>query len=174
MRKTIFISIFMFLLLSCETYQTQKNDSKIFNDEDNSWTMKNLTQNREMSQYELGGHFWCSLRPFGNEQDKYNGEKKVRDFIWKNWTEKKLGYIKISCGGIDTSDTSHYFIEPNEKGEWIVAVRTLYKHSISEYDNRPITDSVAVSIKQDKTKENKKIVLKSSDDKIIREIPFYY
>ncbi len=157
--------------MSCKTDQ-----SEVFLDKDNGWTTKSITQNRDMTQYEQRGHFWCSRIPFGNEQDRFNGEKQVRDFIWRNWSEKKRGYIKISCGGTDTSNTIHYFIEPNEKEEWIIKIIGIYKHAMPKHDNMPIQFSIAVTVENAKDKnksDNEIIILKSADDRIVGTIPNY-
>mgnify|MGYP006919286041 CR=1 FL=1 len=47
-------------------------------------------------------------------------EKKQREFVWSHWQNKKRGYISSSISGIDFHNTEHIFIEPNEKGEWLI------------------------------------------------------
>lgn len=139
-------------------------------------TTPNITQERNMNDYDQGGHFYCRTRSsgaFGNENDKLEGEKKVRDFIWQHLTEKKRGYIQLSCPGTDTGNTTHYFIEPTEKGEWNVIVRHLYSSS----DNKTaLKDSVSNSFERIESKDNKEwqIVLKSADNEVVQKLPFYW
>ena len=128
-----------------------------------------------MAEYDQGGHFWCRTRisgKFGNETDKLEGEKKVRDFIWQNWTEKKLGYIVISCPGIDTQNTSHYFIEPNEKGVWKITSKHFYQSSDDKFT---INESVFYSIERVENEEKGEwyLALKSSNGEIDQTIPLY-
>lgn len=121
--------------------------------------------------------FGVRARPFGNEGDRLAGEKKVRDFVWQHWTEKKRGYIKISCGHIDTSGTIHYFVEPNEKGEWSVAIRSLYKHDLPKYNKQPIKDITAVSVERIENKadgnSNWTLIFKTIDGEIVEKFPFF-
>lgn len=112
--------------------------SKIFEGNDNEWTTKDITQNRDLTQYEQGNHFYCNRSPKG---ENGIGEKKVCDFILQHLNEKRRGYIKISCDGVDTSHTSHIFVEPDEKGEWNILVRTVGQHAIKEYSNDEIGNS---------------------------------
>lgn len=169
----LFVLIILLFCISCSSKPTKP---EIFQGRDNEWTTSDITQNRDISQYEQGGHFWCRMRPYGNEENPLNGEEKVRNFIWQHWTEKKRGYIKISCGGVDTSSTTHYFIEPNEKGEWIIATRNLFKHALPEYDNQPIKDDVAVSVEKvesDKNKSDWTLILKANDGEILDKLPMF-
>jgi hypothetical protein len=168
--KILFLSI---ILLNYSCSSNSKPTSEVFSGNDNEWTTKDITQSRDITQYEQGGHFWCSLRPNGNEEDRFNGEKKVRDFIWQHWTKKKRGYIKISCGGVDTSSTTHYFIEPSENGVWNVARRHIF---IDSEDKRTIFDDfVTVGHSEaESEKDNWRLILKTKDGKTFETIPQYY
>ncbi len=145
---------------------------EIFQGNDREWTTKDITQNRDIKQYDQGGHFWCRWRPYGNEEDRLNGEKKVRDFIWQHSIEKKRGYIKLSCGGIDTSSTTHYFIEPNEKGELNVVRRLISRQS----DDRFIRKDEELSVERvenERDKSNWSLVYKSKDGEVVDKEPVF-
>lgn len=168
--KILFLSI---ILISFSCSSISNPSSKIFQGTDNEWTTRDITQGRDMTQYELGSHFWCRTRPYGNEQDRLNGEKEVRDFIWQNWTEKKRGYIKFTCGGTDTSSTIHFFIEPNEKGEWTVARRRIFQNSENE---KTIKDDVLVSIERiepENTDTEWTLISRNKTGEIIERLPIY-
>ena len=158
--KIIFLFVILFNV-SC---------SPVFKGKDNEWTTGDITQNREMSEYEQGGHFWCSTRPYGNEEDRINGEKKVRNFIWKHWTEKKRGYIKMTCGQTDTSQTIHYFIELDEKGKWSIARRNIFNNLQNE---KTITDDfVTVERAEAKNEEDYwKLIFKAKNGKNLDRLP---
>lgn len=151
--KMLFLSVILFSV-SC---------SSVYQGKDNEWTTAHITQGRDMTQYEQGGHFWCSTRPYGNEEDRLHGEKKVRDFIWQHWTEKKRGYIKMTCGQTDTSETTHYFVEPDDKGAWITERRNIF--SKSEND-KTITDDF-VTVEHSKVDDiNWKILFKKDGESV--------
>ncbi len=112
-------------------------EPEIIRKDDWELTFEGITQKRDMSQYKQGAHFVCCR--FIPPSDRTNisvDEKTVRDFVWKHWTEKKRGYIRLSYLGADNSWTTHYFIEPDKNGEWIVLWKYLYKHTMPEY-NQP-------------------------------------
>ena len=165
--------IFVFIFAGCEPKQ---NRSESFFDEDGALTVKDITQNREMQQYAQGGNCWCRSRftgTFGNDPDRLEGEKKVRDFIWQHWVEKKRGYIKLSCAGTDVSNTTHYFIEPNEKGEWNIIGRYIFRASDDKITR---DDSVYNLIERVENKEKGYcvLVLKSLNEELPDKLPRDY
>lgn len=168
---TLTFLLIVFALSSCKN----DLDSDVIYGINSGLTTKNITQSRNMAYYEQGGHFYCSTRfsgAFGNETDKLEGEKKVRDFIWQHLTEKKRGYIRLSCPGTDTGNTTHYFIEPNEKGEWNVIGRNIYQ---SSNNKTSLKDNIFNSFERTESKDNKdwQIVLKSADNEYVQKLPFY-
>lgn len=98
---------------------------------------KDVTQDRDIAQYDQGGHFICCRAT--DETGIKIEEKTVRDFIWQHWVENKKGYIKLSYIGADNSNTTHYFIEPNENNEWTVNWKVISEHSLPEY-TQPIKE----------------------------------
>jgi hypothetical protein len=166
---TFFLLVFVFA--SCKTNQT----AEVFQDKDRAWTTKDITQNRDLTQYEQGGLFWGRTRfggTFGNEKDKLEGEKKVRDFIWQHWIEKKRGYIKFNFANTDTSSTTHYFIEPNEKGDWIIVRKTIFQLSDGKFEQN---EDALNSVERLENKANGDwfLVSKSSNGEIIERLPVY-
>ncbi len=164
-------SMLVFVFASCKT----DSASEVFFDADGALTTKNITQNRDMTQYKQGGHFYCrtrSTRIFGNEKDKLEGEKKVRDFIWEHLIEKKRGYIRLSCPGTDTSNTTHYFIESNENGERNVARRNIFQASDNKITRN---ESFLNSFERVENKETGDwfLVSKSANGEIIERLPIY-
>ena len=163
--------IFAFVFGGCKISQTPE----VFQDNDRAWTTKDIAQNRDLTQYELGGLFWSRNRSsgvFGNEKDKLEGEKKVRDFIWRHWADKKRGYIKFNHANTDTSKTTHYFIEPNEKGEWIVVRKGIFQSSDGKFEQN---EDFLSLIERVGNKENEDwfLVSKSPSGEIIERLPIY-
>lgn len=140
----LFFLVICFVCTACENYQ----NSKFFQDNDGVFTTEEVTKSRDLTQYEQGGLFWGRTRfsgKFGNEPDRLDGEKKVRNFIWQHWTEKKRGYIKFIFADTDTSHTTHYFIEPNEKGEWIVSKKGIHQLSNGKFN---LTEDILNSVER--------------------------
>jgi hypothetical protein len=136
-------------------------------------TYKDLAQDRNLANYDDGGHFDC--QDINYSPEKLSPEKllfpcdgaKIRDFIWQHWTEKKRGYLRESSDGIDHRATSHWFIEPNKENQWSVNKRTVYCGvggcSINDWPQAILMEQI-----EDKDKSDKWIlVLKSSKGKII-------
>lgn len=83
-----------------------------------------ILKNRNLSEYEAGGRFsTCN----GVEDRIYekcvNVIEQAREFIWQHWKEKKRGYIVYDFTGVDTMNEFHFFIEPDESGNWRVVQR---------------------------------------------------
>jgi hypothetical protein len=138
-RSTVFFVPFVLLLFSCGQ-QVSKMDPEPKPSE--------FLEGRNLAEYDAGGSFWCHLRSnegTGNEGDPMRGERTVRDFIWQHWTEKRKGYIIFNCGGIDTSYTSHSFIEPNANGDWVVHDRSVSRQSDG---TKAMTSSDMTSVKK--------------------------
>lgn len=170
MKVSVFV-LSLFIFANCIPYQS----SEVFHDNERAWTTKNITQNRNMTEYDQGGLFWSSTRygeTFGNLKDRLEGEKKVRDFIWQHWLEKKRGYIKFNHARTDTSTTTHYFIEPDEKGEWIVVRKKIFQQSDGKFEQR---EDFLSSLERVGNKENGDwfLISKSGNGEIIEKLPIY-
>lgn len=161
--STILLFASILLAFSC----SQKLDT--FLTDDGTVTSNGVTQHRDMSQYEQAGNFYSKW----HGPDTENGEKTVRDFIWRHWIEKNQGYIKMTSVGVDTRETTHFFIEPDENGRWQIARRVLYFHYDPEYNNVRTTDDIVTVDRNDSTAEDRdwQIVFKFKDGSILNSIP---
>jgi hypothetical protein len=137
----------------------------------------NITQSRDLSQYEQGGYFDCrGFRLKSEVGDKCN-EDEVRNFIWQNWMNKKRAYVRVTYNSVDATSTSHIFIEPNGKGEWRVAWRIVRWHAIPELNNliHDILGIVAVEQIKDKPEKGKwGLIFKDKSGKTLQKIPYFY
>jgi len=143
--KILFISIVLFCV-SC-TYNPEN-----FRVDKEEIALKDITKNRDMSQYDQGGDLFCCRAD--DSKNIKNEEKAVRDFIWQHWTEKRKGYIKLTYVDTDSSHTTYYLIEPDKNGEWVVLWKKLYQHAIPQYDNQPIKDGFG-TVEQIESKKRK-------------------
>ena len=168
------ISVFVFLMLvfvlaSCETKQTPAEKLE----KAEALAIKNAIADRDLTQYEQGAVFTCRTRfRNGNEKDHLAGEKKVRDFIWRHWTEKKRGYVILNCPGTDTTITTHYFIEPNEAGAWRIVRSSISQTSddriVPREDNIDLVERV-----ENQTDEDWTLLLKTASGEIVEKLPLY-
>ncbi|HLM61394.1 MAG TPA: hypothetical protein VK308_11365 [Pyrinomonadaceae bacterium] len=135
---------------------------------DGEFTVENITQERDMSQYKQGGHTDC--RRFKCNQ------RKTLDFIWKHWTKKKRGYVRITHSADHVAWTDHIFIEPNEKGEWNIAWRLVRKQDPmqSTYWLDDIVGIVSVVHIRRNSKHGKydELLFKNKDGETIRTFSF--
>ena len=86
--------------------------------------------------------------------------------------EKKRGYIRLSCPGTDTSNTTHYFIESNEKGEWNIVRRHIFRASDDKITQN---EDFLNAVERVENKENGDwfLVSKSANGEIIERLPIY-
>lgn len=131
-------------------------------------TTKNISQGRNLKQYEQGGNFDCRE---WSSRDKLSFEcnlNRVRDFIWQNWMNKTKGYIRVSSDSRDSSNTSHIFIEPNKKGKWSITWRIV---------SNEITDVLGIiSVERVENKPSKgewALVFKNKSSKIEKTMPYF-
>ena len=80
-----------------------------------------IKQNRDLSLYELNGGGSLCNEDKSIETRKCEADlEKSRKLIWKNWNTKKQSYFIVN-------GKYHLFIEPDEKGEWHIAVRSVFR-----------------------------------------------
>ena len=159
--KLTFLLMILFGI-SCSYTKTEK----VVQDVSGEVSIIGITQNRNMTEYDKGGHFYCNRWYRTANNDGKLGEKKVCDFISQHLIQKKRGYIRISCNGIDMSNTFHIFVEPNEENDWKVIARNIFNHMETEGTYGQVTDSEFVSVEcnEDKSKKGEwKIVFISKD-----------
>jgi hypothetical protein len=99
-------------------------------------TTENIADGRDLSGYEEGGYFDCrSWRPKDSPTGECD-EETVRDFIWKHWTGKTKGYVRITYNSVDATSTSHIFVESGSDGKQRVTWRIVRAHAIPELNNK--------------------------------------
>ena len=116
--------------------QKKKPKAQLFLLEKGELTSKTITQGRKISEYDQGGYFDCREQAPGDDPCGECDEKKIRDFIWQHWTNKKRGYVRVTYNSVDSLNTSHIFIEPNANGAWKIEWRIARFHVIPELNNR--------------------------------------
>lgn len=86
-------------------------------------TTENIIEERNIKNYNQGGHFYCKHSFNEKMNPDQLGEKKVCDFVNEHLKAKRLGYIRITCNGADVTNTFHIFIKPNRAGQWKIFQR---------------------------------------------------
>jgi len=81
-------------------------------------------QDRNLSEYAFGGRF-TNLSEKTKFEMLHSAEAFdfARNFILKNWKEKKRAYIIYEFNGVDMGSDIYYFIEPDENRVWRVVER---------------------------------------------------
>lgn len=80
--------------------------------------MKSQAAKRRLDEYEKLGPLCHELIHYGAEQDI---ERRVKDFIWQHWKEKRRGFVIVTFHSIEGEpSTSFMFIEPDAEGRWHV------------------------------------------------------
>ncbi len=168
-----------------EKQGNQQNDNEevketkveVISGENNELTTKDLTQNRDLNQYDQGGHFDCRGLIAKNESRVQCNENKIRDFIWQHWTKKKRGYIRVTYNSVDATSTSHIFIEPNEKSEWQITWKIARLHAMPKY-NSLLTDILGITsverIKDEPEKGKWALMFKNKSGSIVQTFPHFY
>lgn len=145
---------------------TKETKSKVFSP-DNTLIPKSIIQSRRIDDYSDGGAFRCGIFGNSNECDY----RKIRQFIWKCWTEKTLGYTTINFTTVDAFSTEHIFIERNRANQWQIVRRMQRSHAllkINKIEDLP----VAVSIERTEDKKQKDewtLTLKNKFGKVVGE-----
>ena len=154
-----------------------KNDSlkikkvEIIFGENGEATIKDITQKRNMTQYEQGGNFDCRTYIFNGKRGECD-KNKFRDFIWQNWFEKKRAYVRVTENSPDVGGTFHYFIEPDKNGEWSIIRRLVRWHALPPGIREIVDFPKVFSVEQIKDKTNKEnwtLVFKDKAGKISSE-----
>jgi len=126
-------------------------------------TIENITEGRDMSQYEQDVHYDC-------RQFKCN-RQKFRNFIWQHWVKKKRGYTKVTYKP-HFERTNHIFIEPNKQGEWKITSRSVSNEPLQ--NGNTVMDAVGINtVERIKIKSKKiewELIFKNKDGEIIQKI----
>lgn len=123
-------------------------------------TDEEIFQGRDISQYNKADT---------SKSGSYKStQKKMRNFIWKQWQNKKRGYIENRLAGIDAGQTDHIFIEPDEEGKWKVVWKIVRWQSPGGED---ITDLAGINtVEQVEAKSNKsgwKLIFKDKTGEVV-------
>jgi hypothetical protein len=70
---------------------------------------------RNLSKYDDGGTYDIPYRP---RADMLRREGQVRDFVWREWRNRRRGRITAAERWIDAGRTLHLIIEPGTAGQW--------------------------------------------------------
>ena len=93
------------------------------------WNCGSIMQNsssdqmkaRNLNLYERAGPYTLGLNI--DTPSRANMEAEVRDFLWQHWHQHRLGYVVvISYTKEGEPNTASYFIEPDSRGIWRVAI----------------------------------------------------
>ncbi len=137
-------------------------------------TTKDIAQRRDLTAYDEGGHLDCGNWGAKNKSKDICDEKKLRDFIWRHWTEKTAGYIRITYDGTDAKSTSHIFIEPDRNDRWRIVWRIVRRHNMPQYNNQITDIGKIVTVEHIENKPVKgewALVFKDEFGDIIQKIP---
>lgn len=120
-----------------------------------------ILQGRDLSLYDKADTNKCSTQTCR--------DKKMREFVWQHWKNKKRGYVFERRQGIDLSVTTHIFIEPNEQGEWIITWKVATNHAVLGND---ISETLGiVSVKQILSKNGRfKLELKNKNGETLQTL----
>lgn len=125
---------------------------------ENKITIKEISQGRDLSQYERAETSAC--------QTYKCVERKMRNFIWEHWKNKKRGYITHRVNGIDVSFTDHVFVESMENGNWRILWR-VERYQSSDIVEAYIDDYVdIISVK----KEGRELVFKNDVGEVVKTL----
>jgi hypothetical protein len=92
---------------------------------DGELTTANVAQGRDLKLYENGGHVDCTHSFEKKWQVPSDCEQKVRMFVWLHWKDHRRGYIRTSGNSVDSTTTSHIFVEPATDGKWVIIIRNV-------------------------------------------------
>jgi len=81
-----------------------------------------LQQPRDLSLYDKAGPYVISLNLDAQSRDKM--ESDAREFLWSHWHQRRLGHVMVTQYSKEGEpSTSSYFVEPDQKGIWHIAVK---------------------------------------------------
>jgi hypothetical protein len=78
---------------------------------------------RNLAAYDKSGPYSIDNEPPFEKREKMAGE--IRGFLWEHWKEQRLGLVKATFFSIEGDHTSSsFFVEPDAKGRWRIAVES--------------------------------------------------
>jgi len=79
---------------------------------------------RKLTDYDRAGPYVLSEAERITE-DAALIEASIRDFLWRHWTQHRLGFmivVRSGTEGLPSRET--YFVEPDERGKWRIVSET--------------------------------------------------
>lgn len=150
----------------------------------------NRLAQRNLDLYERAGPFTLDLDL--DSQSRTNTEAEIREFLWKHWHQRRLGHLVATWYSKEGEpSTSAYFVEPDEKGIWHIAItinRTLVERTGSkrqlqntiEYDAYSIERvdvskgtlgrSIAIPEGETRSPQSYRLRLKDKHEEVLTEI----
>ena len=80
---------------------------------------------RDLTKYQNGGTFDFRWSVTGEARSKMASE--LRDFVWQQWTQKRLAHVAATYYTIEGDPTTYnFFVEPDANQSW---------HVVAEYES---------------------------------------
>lgn len=92
-------------------------------------TTAKLFGKRDLSKYQRGGHQDCRTYVLDDKRGKCNVDQ-LGQFILDAWSNKRLGYARLSRNTPDAGGTLHIFVEPIKDGQWTILFRLVRWHAL--------------------------------------------
>lgn len=97
--------------------------------QDHAFTSPDIAQGRNLQKYEKlelidREHF----HPFEMSQNPVLAQ--ARTFVWEHWQKRKRAYVMLTLSSVDSTGTSHIFVEPDDTGRWRVYQRYLSRREL--------------------------------------------
>lgn len=111
---------------------------------------------RDLSFYDKAGPYTIGLKLDAQARAKIEAE--IREFLWNHWHYRQLGHLVATQYSKEGEpSTSFYFVEPDEKGVWRIAVkidRTLNDRRDSKGPHRESIEYDAYSVERIEVPKN--------------------
>lgn len=97
--------------------------------EDHAFTCPEIAQGRNLRKYDKlelidREHFHPS------EMSQNPILAQARSFLWDHWQKRKRAYLVLTLSSVDSTGTSHIFVEPDDSGRWRVYRRHLSRSAL--------------------------------------------
>jgi len=96
---------------------------------DHAFTRPDVAQGRNLGKYDKldlidREHF----HPWEMWQNSILAQ--ARTFVWEHWQKPKRAYLTLTLSSVDSTGTSHIFVEPDDTGRWRVYRRYLSQRAL--------------------------------------------
>jgi hypothetical protein len=123
--------------------------------QDHAFTSPDIAQGRNLKKYDKlelidREHF----HPWEMSQNPVLSQ--ARTFVWEHWQKHKRAYLMLTLSSVDSTGTSHIFVEPDDTGRWRVYQRYLNRRELVDeptayslvWVRRPSWDKPGVPVPQ--------------------------